>query len=163
MEQECIERISYVVFGTHSKCRYHGDGSMRVKGKESICMQCNIIPNKKRGNLKEGILKVKQVKLWIMQTEPFNKFIGPGGTYEKCIWKMFQHQMHVNLLESKFGVRICYNHFKHHDGVMVLEMDYSKRYQSTPMGEIQSENFGRDADVSIKIGTVSFQDKDVEC
>ncbi len=80
-----MERISYVIFGTHSKCSYHCDGSMQVKGKESFCMLCKSMPNEKRGNLKGGIPKVKQVKLRIMLTEPINKFIQPEGTYEKYI------------------------------------------------------------------------------
>jgi hypothetical protein len=50
--------------------------------------------------------------------------------------------MHVKLLGSKFGVRMCYNHFKQNDGVIVAEMGYSKRYQPMPMQEIQLENFG---------------------
>jgi hypothetical protein len=162
MEQECTEGISYVIFGTHIECSYHSDGSMQVKGKESFCMQCESMPDEKRGNLKGGIPKVKQVKLRIVLMEPINKFIGPGGTYEKHTWRMFQHQMHVKLLGSKFGVRICYNHFKQNDGVVVTEMDYSKRYKPIPMREIQSKNFGRDADVSIEIHFVSLQDKDME-
>ncbi len=120
MEQECTERILYVIFGTHSKCSYHGDGSMRVEGKDSFCMQCKSMSNEKRGNLKGGIPKVTQVKLRIMLTEPINEFIGPEGTYEKYIWKMFQHHMHVKLLGSKFDVRMCYDHFKQNDGVVGL-------------------------------------------
>ncbi len=112
--------------------------------------------------LREGLQKVKQVKLRIMLTEPINEFIGPGGTYEKYIWKMFQHHMHVKLLGSKFGVRMCYDHFKQNDGVVVVEMDYPERYQPLPMCEIQSENFGKDADVSMEIRIVSLQDKDME-
>jgi hypothetical protein len=75
MEQECTERILYVIFDTHSKCSYHDDGSMQVKGKESFCMQCKSMPDEKRGNPKGGIPKVKQVKLRIMLTEPNNEFI----------------------------------------------------------------------------------------
>jgi hypothetical protein len=48
MERECTEQISYIIFGTHSKCSYHGDGSMRVEGKEYFCEQCKSMYNKKR-------------------------------------------------------------------------------------------------------------------
>jgi hypothetical protein len=75
-------------------------------------MQCKSMPNEKRGNLKGGIPKVKQVKIRIMLTKPINEFIGPGDTYKKSTWKMFQHQMHDKLLGSKFGVRMCYDHFE---------------------------------------------------
>ena len=158
MERECTERISYVIFGTHSKCSYHGDGAMRVEGKECICEQCEIMSDEKKQSLKGGTPKVRQVKLRIMMTEPLNEFIKIGGTYEKYLWKMFQHQVHVKLLGSKFGVRMCYDHFKQNDGVIVVEMDYSERYQPVPMREIQSENFAKDADVSMEIRIVSFQD-----
>ena len=47
MERECTERISNVIFGTHSKCGYHGDGAMRVEGKECICEQCEIMSDEK--------------------------------------------------------------------------------------------------------------------
>jgi hypothetical protein len=54
MERDCTERISCVIFGTHSKCSYHGDGSMRVEGNDSFCMQCECMPDEKRENLKGG-------------------------------------------------------------------------------------------------------------
>jgi hypothetical protein len=75
---------------------------------------------------------------------------------------MFQHQMHVKLLGSKFGVRMCYENFQQNDGAVVAEMDYSERYQPIPMQEIQSEKFGKDSDVSMEIRIVSLQDKDME-
>ena len=52
----------------------------------------------------------------------------------------------------------CIDHFKQNDGVIVVEMDYSERYQPVPMREIQSENFAKDVDVSMEIRIVSFQD-----
>ena len=69
--------------------------------------------------------------------------------------------MLVKLLGSKFGVRICYDHFQQNDSIVVVEMDYSERYQPTLMREIQSENFEKDADVSMEIHIVSFQDADM--
>jgi hypothetical protein len=93
---------------------------IRAHQKDSFCMQCKSMSDEKRGNLKGGIPKVTQVKLRIMLTEPINEFIGPGGTYEKYTWKMFQHHMHFKLLGSKFGVRMCYDHFKQNDGVVGL-------------------------------------------
>ena len=82
MERECTERILYVIFCTHSKSSYHGDCAMQVEGKEYICEKCKSMSNDKRGNLKGGTPKVKQVKLRIMLTEAMNEFIQPGGTYE---------------------------------------------------------------------------------
>ena len=69
--------------------------------------------------------------------------------------------MLVKLLGSKFGVRMCYYHFQQNNSVVVVEMDYSERYQPTPMRKIKSENFGKDADVSMEICIVSFQDADM--
>ena len=69
--------------------------------------------------------------------------------------------MHLKLLGSKFGVRMCYDYFWDNNGVLVAEMDYSERYQPVPMREIQSENFGKDADVSMEIRIVSFQDTEL--
>jgi len=43
------------MFGVHLKCSYHGDGSMRVEGKESISEQCESMLDEKRANLKGGI------------------------------------------------------------------------------------------------------------
>ena len=75
---------------------------------------------------------------------------------------MFQHQMHVKLLGSKFGVRMCYENFQQNNGVVVAEMDYSERYQPIPMREIQSENFVKDSDVSMEIRIVSLQYNNME-
>ncbi len=82
MERECTEPILYVIFGKHTKWSYHGNGSMQVKGKKSICEQCESMPDMKRANLKGGVPKVKQVKLQIMLTKPLNDFLSPGGTYK---------------------------------------------------------------------------------
>ena len=158
MERECTEQISYVIFGKHSKCSYHGDGRMRIEGKESICEQCKNMSDDHRAKLKGGISKVKKVKLQIMLTEPLNEFLQLGGTYKTYLWKMKQHQMHVKLMGSKFGVRMCYDYFQQNDGVLVTEMDYSEKYQPSPNREMQSEHFGKDTDVSMEICIVSFQD-----
>jgi len=56
---------------------------------------------------------------------------------------------------------MCYDHFLQNHSVVVVEMDYSERYQPTPMRKIQSENFGKDTDVSMEIRIVSFQDADM--
>jgi hypothetical protein len=134
---------------------------MQVEGKESICKQCESTPDEKRANLKGGIPKVKQEKLRIMLTEPLNDFLSPGGTYKTYLWKMFQHQMHVKLLGSKFGVRMCYDSYQQNNGVLVAEMDYSKRYQPVLMREIQSKNFRKDANVLMESSIVSFQGTDM--
>ena len=97
------------------------------------CEQCETMTNDKRQNLKGGTPKVRQVKLRIMMPEAINEFMKPGGTYEKYLSKMFQHQMHVKILVSKFGVRMCYDHYKWNNGVIIVEMDYSERYQPVPM------------------------------
>jgi hypothetical protein len=157
MERDCTEQISYVILGTHSKCSYHGDGSMQVKGKEYFSEQCKSMSDKKRVTLKGGVPKVKQVKLWIMLTEALNVFVLPRDTYKKYLWKMFQHQMHMKLLDSKFNVRMCYDHFQQNDGVILAEMDYSERSQPMSMWEIQLENFGKDSDVSIEIQLYHFR------
>ena len=97
----------------------------------------------------------------VMLMEPLNEFLSIGGTYETYLWKMLQHQMLVKLMGSKFAVRMCYKHFQQNAGVLVVEMDYSERYQPIPMCEIQSENFGKDAGVLMEIHIVSFQDKEI--
>ena len=56
---------------------------------------------------------------------------------------------------------MCYDHYKQNNGVLVIEMDYSERYQPVPMREIQLENFAKDADVSMEIRIVSFQANDM--
>jgi hypothetical protein len=42
------------------------------------------------------------------------------------------------------------------DGLIVCEMDYSEHYQPVPMREIQSENFGKDEDISMEIRIVTY-------
>ena len=56
---------------------------------------------------------------------------------------------------------MCYDHFQQNNSVVIKEMNYSERYQPTPMREIKSENFGKDADVLMEIRIVSFQDADM--
>ena len=56
---------------------------------------------------------------------------------------------------------MCYDHFNQNHGVIVVEMDYSERYQPVPMREIQLENFAKDADVSMEIRIVSLQENDL--
>jgi hypothetical protein len=47
---------------------------------------------------------------------------------------------------------------KQNNGVIVIKIDYSERYQPVPMREIQLENFAKDADVSMEICIVSLQE-----
>ena len=56
---------------------------------------------------------------------------------------------------------MCYDHFNQNHGVIVVEMDYSERYQPVPMREIQLEIFAKDADVLMEIRIVSFQENDM--
>ncbi len=50
MELNCSERISYVVFGMHSKCSYHGDMDMQVEGEEHICRAFETMSDEKSVN-----------------------------------------------------------------------------------------------------------------
>jgi hypothetical protein len=150
-EKTCTDMISYVLFGSHSKCSYHGDNYMRLEGKEYHCTICDSMTDEQRGKLKAVCPKVKQVKLRIMLREEMKEFVKPGGTYETYSWKMFHHATHVKLLGLKFGVQKCYNYSENNDGIIVTKMDYSERYQPILMQAIQSENFARDANLSMEI------------
>ena len=59
LELNCSELISYVVFGTHSKCSYHGDMDMRIEGMEYICRAYKNMSDEKKSKLKRGTPKVK--------------------------------------------------------------------------------------------------------
>ena len=74
---------------------------------------------------------------------------------------MIHHQMHMKLLGSKFGFKMCYDYIKQNDGVVFVEMNYSERYQPVPMHEIQSENFAKDANVLMEIQIVSLQENNL--
>ncbi len=126
MELDCKERISYVIFGTHSKCSYHGDGNMDVKGKEYICCECNSMPSEKLCSLKGGHPKVKKVKLRIMLTEEVDDFVCPGGTYENYLLKIYHHIAHIWLLGSRFATKMVYDYFNSNYDVLVMKMDYSE-------------------------------------
>jgi hypothetical protein len=56
-------------------------------------------------------------------------------------------------------MKMIYDYGERTEGVIVCEMDYSERYQPIPMREIQSENFGKDEDVSMKICIVTYNAK----
>jgi hypothetical protein len=159
MELDCKEKISYVIFGTHSKCSYHGDGNMDVKGKEYICRECNSMALEKLCSLKGGPPKVKKVKLRIMLTEAMDDFVSPGGTYKNYLLKMYHHVAHVRLPGSWFATKMVYDYCNSKDDVLVMEMDYLERYQPMPMREIESENFRKDADVSMEIRIVTYTGK----
>jgi hypothetical protein len=57
IELNCSERISYVVFGTHSKCSYHGNTDMQVEGKEHICRACETMSDEKSVNSNVALQK----------------------------------------------------------------------------------------------------------
>ena len=159
LEANCTERISYVLYGSHQKCSYHGDEHIISEGSEHRCGLCDRMNDIDKSKLKGGSPRVKKVRLRIMLTESMNEFMKNGGTYENYMWKMYNHIAHVKILGSKFGSRMCYDHWKETDGVIVIELDYSERYQPIPMREIQSENFAKDSDVSMEIHIVSYQAK----
>ncbi len=156
MELDCSERISYFVFGTHSKCSYHGNTEMQVEGKEHICRACETMSDERKSKLKRGTPRVKQVRLQIMLTEMMSNFMKPGGTYKTYLWKMLFHSTHVKLLGSRFCMSMVHDYAATTDGLIVCEMDYSERYQPMSMHKIQSENFGKDKDVSMEIRIVTY-------
>ena len=159
MELDCKEKISYVIFGTHSICSYHGDGNMDVKGKEYICHECNSMTSEKLCSLKGGPPKVKKVILRIMLNKAMDDFVRPGGTYENYLLKMYRHVTHVRLLRSRFATKMIYDYCNSKYDVLVMVMDYLERYQPVPMRKIQSENFGKDADASMEIRIVTYTGK----
>jgi hypothetical protein len=112
--------------------------------------------DERKSKLKRGTPRVKQVRLRIMLTEMMSDFIKPRGTYETYPWKMLFHSTHVKLLGSRFCMSMIYDYAATTDGLIVCEMDYSERYQPVPMREIQSENFGKDEDVSMEIRIVTY-------
>ena len=148
-----------MLYGSHQKCSYHGDEHIISEGSEHRCGFCDRMNDIDKSKLKGGSPRVKKVRLRIMLTESMNEFMKYGGTYETYMWKMYNHIAHVKVLGSKFASRMCYDHWNETDGVIVIELDYSKRYQPTPMQEIQSENFAKDSDVSMDIRIVSYQAK----
>jgi hypothetical protein len=91
-----------------------------------------------------------------MLTEAMSDFMKPGGTYKIYLWKMFCHATHVKLFGSTLCMSIIYDYGTTTDGLIVCEMDYCECYQQVPMREIQSENFGKDKDVSMEIRIVTY-------
>ncbi len=92
-----------------------------------------------------------------MLSEAMSNFMKPGGTYETYLWKMFFCvTQHVRLLGSRFFMKMIYDYAATNDGIVVCEMDYSEHYQPVPMREIQSENFGKDDNVSMEIRIVTY-------
>ena len=84
-ESKCEDMISYVLFGTHQKCSFHGDGNMDIKDGEFFCELCRTMPNDKKKWLKGGYPKVKKQKVRVKVSEKTKDFMKPGGTYEQFL------------------------------------------------------------------------------
>ena len=82
LEANCTERISYVLYGSHQKCSYHGDEHIISEGSEHRCGLCDRMNDIDKSKLKGGSPRVKNVRLRIMLTESMNEFMKYGGTYE---------------------------------------------------------------------------------
>ena len=82
MELECDEIISYVVWGTHHKCSYHGDYKMGIKNGEYYCKECSSMADEKKRKLKGGSPSIKKMKLRIKRSEKMKDFVKHGGTYK---------------------------------------------------------------------------------
>ena len=100
--------------------------------------------------------KVRELKLRIKVTARMCDFVKKGGIFEDYSRKMFFHSTHVLLLGTKFCGRMVYKLASEIDGTLVLELDYSEKYQPVPMREIQSEHFGKDASLSIEIAIATY-------
>jgi hypothetical protein len=112
--------------------------------------------DERKSKLKHGTLRVKQVWLQIMLTEMMSNFMKPGETYKTYLWKMLFHTTHAKLLGSRFCMSMVYDYAATTDGLIVREMDYSKRYQPVPMHKTQSANFVKDKDVSMEIKIIIY-------
>ena len=72
---------------------------------------------------------MKTIKLQVMISEMMRDFMKPDGTYQTWLHSMFFHISHVKVLGTKFCGKMCYDVAEEMDGVMVVEIDYSERYQ----------------------------------
>ena len=129
------------------------------KEKIYICVLCENMSEDKLNGLKRGPPKIRMVHLCIMIQESIADFMKPGGTYEKNLWKMFRHKVHIKLLGSNFAMKMMYDFSEQNKNVLVCKTDYSEKYQPTYMGEIQSEHFGKDDNVSMEIRIVTYNGK----
>ena len=102
---------------------------------------------------------MRKKKTRILVSEPFDDFMFEGGTYHSHLQKMFHHAAHVKLLGSRKCGKMCHDFVMSNNCAVLMEEDYTEKYQGTPNGEIQSKHFGKDASVSMEMRIVNFHGK----
>lgn len=86
------------------------------------------------------------------RAKPINKFMAPGGTYERHLDMVYYHKFLVALLSSNICGKARWGKRKecNNDGVIMTQRDHAKQFQPWPNGGIMSEGFGNDRNTSME-------------
>ena len=161
-ELECEEPITYNVYRRVDTCSIHGLQFL-VRPDESkskvICTECENMTEMEKAQHKPKP-KIKTHKNRIMIREKKKYFMAPGGQYQKSLRKMKFHKYHVKIL-GKYGCMKGREEEAVSDpSVVSTNRDHGENYQVSADGQIQSEYYAKDQDLSMEGVSVKYYPKD---
>ena len=158
-EKDCVDSIKYNLYSGHRECTWHGDSSNIVpcldeKGKTVYkCTKCEDMDDEER----EKWLKqkkpatVKSSKWKVKKSEPLQDFVKVNGVYHDLLLRYRLHRFHRIFLGTKVALKMIRKYNK--DMVfrtLMIQSDYSEKYQPQPDGQFQSQYFDKHGSVSME-------------
>lgn len=158
MESDCNDLISFNVFDSCYGCNIHGFDYIEIdqEPKKATCTICNMMTDEQKSALKKKP-KIFTRKMRARVSEQMCTFIGPGGRYQKQLDKMIYHKFSVKMLGTNYCMKSRREEASNDNGVIMTQRDHAERYSPAPNGEIMSEHFGNDRDMSMEGVTVNLK------
>ena len=155
---ECVDQIKYCLYVGYHNFSWHADGAIEEyeddKGrKKHRCTKClNMSEEEKQKWLKQKKpATVSTRKAKTKSSEPLKDFVKAGGVYHDVIKNYRLHRFHRIFLGSRVALKMIREYNKSMTSTtLMLQSDYSEKYQMEPDGQFQSQYFDKQQSLSME-------------
>jgi len=157
-EAECVKNIKYNLYDSYHNCSWHMDSAIEEyindKGKtKHRCSKChNMSEEETQKWLKQKKpATVTKRKLKTKYSQPLCEFVKVGGVYHNVIKIYRLHRFHQIFLGTRVALKMIreFNRSMISTSLM-LQSDYSEKYQMEPDGQFQSQYFDKQQSLSME-------------
>ena len=158
-EANCVEKIKYNLYLGHRECTWHGDdGNIREgvddKGRRTYeCTLCEVMSEQEfeRWLKIKKPARIKSSKYKTKYSLPLQEFVKKKGVYHDLLLKYRLHRFHRLFLGTKVSLKMIREFNKSLEfKSLMLQSDYSEKFEKLPYGLYQSQYFDRKASLSME-------------
>lgn len=165
-EADCVETIKYNLYVGHTECSWHGDGSIEKRPNDTgqmqnFCTKCEVMsPEEMERWLgkKKRKATIKSSKYKSKYAEALQEFVKCDGTYHQQLRQYMLHRFHRTFLGTKVALKKIREYNENTPESIMIQSDYTEKYQPQPDGQFQSQYFDRNASLSAEGHAVTYYD-----